>query len=1246
MKKIFIIALSLCTIAGVSYADPCKDKTNEAKTMLAKCKAMQKGSRDYKQCASSYNLLKTQAQQACRSGGMDESEMQSAIKQWRTQVDRCKGKQSSRCASALQQLGNYQYRLEEKHQVDAMAQYESDIAWCEDRDNEPAKCKNLGAGPKVDHSKSLGYFLEYIDKYPKEARTPNVMYQASFVYEASGEEEKAYKLRMRLVKEFPDNGLVPKTWLRIAEYHFMNRKFRDAIDAYKRVTGFENLTGKEAALAMYHLAESYYNIAEYETAAKTYFTYIDGSDKGKYPSDLRLEAMDFMAAAFSDIDDGVRVAAKFLKDKKVKFKDSLYYRIGMKNKDHDRNEEAVQSFKYLLDINPDYVDAPLADVAMVEILIIQQKFDEAQEQRKLVVKRYSKNSSWFKKNKQYPASVENAEKAIRAAMLDIPQYDHAQAAKLMKEGDTEAAKKRYQIAIQGYNDFLKQYKNEPTWDEYKVYANLALVYQEMNQFAKAAEMFNKIVDADTNRYGRRALGSAAPYKKEDAGYNAVIMMDKARAAAQQSKAGDDPVKAYSLPETKAYFAQVDKYMAKFAKQKEAVELAYNAAIVRYQAKQYKEAVVDFRNLKTNYPKNQYILLISRMLAQSLLESEQLDESQKEFEWLYKQYAEVKETRNDSMAKVIRTSIAAVLFQKADKSVKNGQFEQGALAYLNLVKLYPMESFADKAVFEAGNAYEKANNYEKAAQTFMMLPQSYGKSPLTIRGILRAAMNYKKAGKPEQAAQTFLFITNNFEKDSMAYAAIGFAASTYDSIPNKKLAAQTYELAYKKYPNHEKTPGMLYSACLTYDEAQLPEEAIRCSKDLVRDYPKSSYALDAAFSIPVAYQNAKRWSEAADAYITFAKNYTADKEKLIAAYIGTARAYRELKDDKNAAEYYKKTIDSYDKYGLQIKNADPGVPAEAAFYLGEMEFAKMEPIAVTGNEKAKTAAVKKLTEVLKVAVGHYSKSATYASEKWTFRATNKIGFLFVTMAAKIREQELNGKTDEERFAERIGIVQQLPGYYDQAQPIFQKNIDLARDQGFYNADVIAAEEGYIEMYYQGCAVFVEVGDAFAKSPLPDSVEIVTQYVEYEGMTKEDAEMAAGEDLQAYREELESRSQAAREAAVPRCATGIRASEHYGIDNQWTQKLYEALRELDEQNEALQIKITKFDATKLFKDPSYFKTKARLDQVRASKVMTKQEQLATYQEILKDAQSENEKLRAELAELQARLAPPAVNPSTSP
>ena len=1246
MKKIILVAAIVCSFIGTSFAasDPCKDKTNEAKKLLAKCKSMEKGSAKYKECANSYKVAKNQAAQACRSGGLDEKGMQDAITQWEKQVNNCKGKQNKRCASALQQLGHYQFQLEEKLFLDKQEQYEEDVAWCADRDNKPAKCADIDKFPKADHQKSLGYFLEYIDKYPKEDKTPVVLYQAAAVQEASGEDDKAYKLRMRLVENFPDNGLVPKAWLRIAEYHFMNRKFRDAIKAYKKVTGFENLTGKEAALAMYHLAESYYNIAEYETAAIKYYDYIIGADKGKYPNDLRAEAMDFMAASFSDLEGGgVQEAEAFLKDKKVPFKDSVYYRIGMKNKDHDRNEEAVQSFKRLMSINPDYIDAPLADIAMIEILIIQQKFEEAQQHRYVVVKRYDRNSSWYKRNQKYPESVKNAETAIRGAMLDIPQYHHARAAKLTKEGDLEAGKKQYAEAIKAYEAFLKRYAKEPTWDEYKVHINLALVYQEMGQHANAAKMFNWIVDTDTTRYGRRPMGSESLLKKEEAAYNAVLMMDQAREDAKKKKAGDDAKKAYTLPETKAYFAQVDKYMAKYGNNKEAAELAYNAAIVHYDAKQYKTAVTVLRELRKKYPNHQYILLISRMLAQSLLESDQLDEALTEFEWLYKQYHDVKATKNDSMAKEIEKAIAAVLFQMAEKAVKNQRYEEGAQAYLALVKRYPLVSFADKAVFEAGVAYENAKQHDKAAETFMILPKQYASSSLTIKGILRAASNYKKGGKPQQAATTFLFITNNFPQDSMAFQAIGFAAQTYDSIPDKKNAAVTFELAYKRYPKHEKTPAFLYSACLSYDEAKMTDEAIRCSKDLVRDYPKSTYALDAAFSIPVAYGNAKKWDLAAQEYHFFIKNYgNDDKEKLIAAYIGAARAYMELKEEEKAVEDYRKTLEAYDKYGLQIKNADPGVPAEAAFYLGEHEFHKMDPYVLKGKEKEKAKTIKTLVEILQKAMGHYSKSATYASERWTFKATNKMGMLFVTMAAKIREQELNGKKEEERFAERITVVQQLPSYYEQARPIFQKNIDLARDQGFYNQDVIEAEEGYIEMYYQGCAVFVEVADAFANSPLPDSAAIVKEYVEYEGAVKEDAIEMAHEDLEAYREELNNRSNGAKELAVPQCATGIKASAHYGIDNQWTAKLYETLKSLDENNETLNTKIEKFDPSTLFADPSYFKTKARIEQISKSEVMTPEEQINTYRDIIKEAQSENEKLKAELAELKKQMAPA---PSTS-
>jgi predicted RNase H-like nuclease (RuvC/YqgF family) len=126
------------------------------------------------------------------------------------------------------------------------------------------------------------------------------------------------------------------------------------------------------------------------------------------------------------------------------------------------------------------------------------------------------------------------------------------------------------------------------------------------------------------------------------------------------------------------------------------------------------------------------------------------------------------------------------------------------------------------------------------------------------------------------------------------------------------------------------------------------------------------------------------------------------------------------------------------------------------------------------------------------------------------------------------------------------------------------------------------------------------------------------------------------LEAYREELTNRSNGAKELAIPQCATGIKAAAHYGIENQWTEKLFELLKSLDENNETLNTKIEKFDPSTLFSDPAYFKTKARLEQIAKSEVMTPEEQINTYRDIIKDAKAENEKLKAELADLKKQLA----------
>ena len=175
------------------------------------------------------------------------------------------------------------------------------------------------------------------------------------------------------------------------------------------------------------------------------------------------------------------------------------------------------------------------------------------------------------------------------------------------------------------------------------------------------------------------------------------------------------------------------------------------------------------------------------------------------------------------------------------------------------------------------------------------------------------------------------------------------------------------------------------------------------------------------------------------------------------------------------------------------------------------------------------------------------------------------------------------------------------------------------------------------------MFVEVADAFANSPLPDSALIVREYIG-QGMVKDDAIMAAHEDLEAYREELNSRSDAAKQLAIPQCATGIKASAHYGIDNEWTAKLYETLRKLDEANEDLNIKIEKFDPSTLFADPAYFKLKARIEQIEQSDAMTLEEKVATFRNIVKETKEDRTKLEEELAKLKEWTANPSLIPAS--
>jgi tetratricopeptide (TPR) repeat protein len=1117
-------------------------------------------------------------------------------------------------------LGTLFYKKENNSIIICQDKYDQKMQTWEDRDKrgpEPKECKR-------DNSKSLGYFNKFLQMYPQNRSYPNVLMQAALIYLSRLEEDKAYELWSKLVNDYSSSTLVPQAHLRIGEYHYNNRKWRNAIESYKKVSGFQNLKGKSAALAIYHLAESYNNIGDYELAAAKFFEYIVGSDNGKYPSDLRGEALIFMAGTFADLDNGIDVAQKFLGDKEVKFKDTLYYEIGMKNKSRDRLDEAVYSFNRLLEINPDYVDAPLADIAMINILEEKQEREKAHEARLRVVKAYDNQSSWYRKNKSNKKSVTAARKAIRESYFQIPAYHHRNADKLDKSGDTESAKVIYLKAIKAYNSFLSVYP-EPHWDQFQVHTFMAVVHMAVKDYKNAIIEYNWLADVETSKFGRKTKGYPETLKQPEAGYNAVVAADMSRADARKAM-GDDPKKSYNLPETKAYFKQVEKYLATYGsdpKNPASAELAYNSALIHYEAEQYQTSIKVLTKLKKVYPNHKYIKEIMGSLANSNTMAGNLEAAEKEYEALLPMYA-----KTDTNYVNIGRSIAAVQFQTAEKYAKGGKHLQAANAYLKLQKRFPRMTFSDKAIFEAGVSYEKAKKSKEAAAAFLSLHTTYPKSSLGIKAILRAASVHKKAEKYDQAAKTFLIITNKFPRDSMAFQSIGFAAVTYDSIPGKKKenkmkAARTYELALAKFPKHEKTPSFLFNACLTYEEIKEVKDAIRCNETIVKKYPKSSYALDAAFSVPVAYEKGKIWDKAAAAYVYFAKNYQKDKRKVIASHYGAAKAYKQLKNQKKAKVQWQSTIESFDKFGLKL-NVNPTPAAEAAYELAMYKRAKMDAMKIAGKDKKKAKLTEKLTGIMGEAIELLSKSATYNTDKWTFKSTNEIGGLFVLVAKKVREQECP-KNPEKKSACQIQTAFTLPSFYEKGQEFFQKNIDIAREQGYYNPDVINAEDNFVQMFYRKGEIFLQVAAAFRGAPLPKVSEDDALDMGYE---------TAQQFLDEYQATIDEKAEGAEDQAMPQFAKCIEAAAFYKIKNDWSTNCQNQIKEINPDHEALKVTWDKFDPTTLFKDPIYFKAKARIEQVAASTVMSENEKLETLESIKGDAAKAKPAISTKLEELRKK------------
>jgi len=1127
-----------------------KKRKMELDQMAAKCDAMEGSDKDdciakrqkkvdqYRSDLESYknDLAKEQSKNSQREAKEDPSDFAAkiqsraaSIKDFEDYVNSCTDK-TDRCASALFQVANLTYQNEEDAFLLKQTKYETDYQKWEDHDKRGAE----PVQPRRDHKNSIRYFERFLKEYPNHKQVPEALVRAAFIADMLGNEDRAYEYLNLLVTRFPDHPLNIQAHLRLGEYWLLKRKYQKAIEQYEKVP--VDYPGNEAGLALYHRAEAYYNLADFENAARWYYEYVERADAGKLKGDLRDEAMQFMAASWADMDAGFEVAEKFLRSKgSPKWEKDVYYEIGLKNKAHDRLDESVKAFKFLLEKDPAYPKAPVADLNIVEILVINKKAEDAQQARMELVKRYESNSDWSRQNSGNAEAMEESKKAIKIALYQIPVYYHQKGDE--GKGDPDLLKK----AEENYRVYLDHYNGEQSWDVYQVHQNLAVLYNKLKDFRKSAEEWEWCAAANTDKFGKLPSEKKDIVSKGDAAYNAVLMMDENRKLALDRVKGDKAA-AYNSQETKDYFTAVEKYMATYGNSNSAPELAYNAAFVDYEAKQYQAAIQSLSKLVEKFPNHEHTVLIRRALAQSLLEDGQYDLAEKQFTVLKNKLCPA-----DKQCAEIKKALASTEFKQADTKAKAGDHAMAAQKYLQLARDFRDVDIADKALFEAGTNFDSAGRTEDGVRTLLRIHQEYPKSELRIKSILKAASMYMGKKKFRDAGETFLLIQKNYPDDSLGFQSLAWAADAYEKAPDPHRAGQIYESAFRLYPTNVKTPAYLYNAGQLYENNKEYGDAIAVYKLIGEKFGKSQYAIEAIFSVPLLLEKKGDYAKAASAYEDFVLKFENDKNKLIRAHLGAGKNYENLGNETKALDHFGKCIAIQKKEGEKAM-IPPAIAAEAGYRAGEIYFKKIKKVRLDGTKGQNAQRVGEMQKNLVSAIQYYAKAVEMAEEEWTLRSTLRMGDLFYTIASISDNERAAGLSGDDRIRARIESKAGIPGYLEKAQELYKKNLEIANNQSIESPWIDSSGLKLMQAYVFKGEALEDLSKLFLQVPLPKK---------------------AGEE---ERNQIKQASEETKQKAIANYKEAILAAQNYYINNEARDRAVARLRELQADAPELNTQVT--------------------------------------------------------------------------
>ncbi len=598
-----------------------------------------------------------------------------------------------------------------------------------EKDYEDGKIKALPEKPRKRLENCIKLYQRIIADFPNYQYMDVVYYLLGYALYEQDEKKDAVEVFYKLVNLYPKSKFYAETYMRIGNYYFDDA---DPPDLEKAIQSYTlAMADKDSVLypnALYKLAWTYYRKDELFKAVNLFADLIEYYDsrKGtdsKLQSEMRPESIKYIAISFADdhwSNAGVSKLIEFFKTRKnppyekevfLEMGDLCYQTPGLVLEGKSNFMSAIEAYKHYLELEPYSPQAPLIQEKIINSYLIGEKDNEsASKERMVLVKNYSENSEWYKRNKDDPDARANANALIEKALYTAAIYIHQQAQFYKNAGKQEQAIEYFKKAADAYAEYLKMFKNSKEAYEMNYYYADALYYSL--RFLDAAREYENVRDSP----------AGTQYKKESAIYVPVAYEDEINRLIKEKKIEEyvtwqakdikDPSQLKPLPIDelrKKYIAAIEYVIKNYPDYEKVPDYQFTLALVYYQRFHIDEARERLGFIIDKYPKSERAKIAARLIAQTYLVNKDWINLAKVTED-YQKRGFGDEKFNEEM----NILEGGALFQHAMDLFNAKKYEEAAAELIKFVNKKPKHEYADKALQNAAYSFEMSRRFESAA----------------------------------------------------------------------------------------------------------------------------------------------------------------------------------------------------------------------------------------------------------------------------------------------------------------------------------------------------------------------------------------------------------------------------------------------------------------------------------------------------------------------------------------------------